>query len=203
MDKIANKKIIKKLNNMNNHIKALKNSEKEIHPFIQKYYDFRFWWVDNVFYKLPQWIQHIYYDWNHFYYEQISSRIWHRNKWALKAIPRTFADFGSIVPDFFYNFIISYVDEQKYFEAIVIEEPMASKIKEIYDFARIGRSILLSKIEDAYPPLEPNWLENLNKEPRKSYKEQYGKVDKLEKELEKKDTEYMVFMTKNRNFFWT
>lgn len=195
-------------NSMDDFVKALKSAPDDSWWITKKYYNFKYWFEDKIYYSyFPDWARYGWNKYKNFWYEQISSRLNHRNKWAIP--PRTFCDFDYLITEFCYKFIISYVEEQKCFETIVIEEPNHSKIKEIYEFAKTGRNKLLKERDAAYPPLSDDWIEKLGSgeglvyKEKKSYEELYGEVDRLEKILKDKDDEYIFWLVSHRNSLWT
>ena len=124
------------------------------------------------------------YFWTNFWYEQISSRIRPRNKWATKCIPRTWVDKDSIFELVLYAGIIDFVEKERCFDVTdwsydETHKQNDNKIREIYSWAKTGRKEKEEEMSAAYPKENDlsdikNWGKNVTKE---SYNALYGKVD--------------------------
>lgn len=158
--------------------------------------------------KIPNFFFHWF--WKDLYYSQISTRIWPRNKWAIKVIPRQWNDLDTIFVNVLYAGIINYVDGEKCFEVIdwsdTKDRKDAKQIKEIYQWAKIGRNKKLEELENAYPEISKNldllqdWI---NSDKCGTYKQKYGKVIKIEKFIKDRDDKYLSWIILNREILWT
>lgn len=73
----------------------------------------------------------------------------------------------------------------------------AKWLESSYKYITVERKNLEKQTEDAYPDLSKV------KSGKKTYKDLYGKVDELEKEMFEKDTKVIYELLKNREFLWT
>ncbi len=160
------------------------------------------------------------YSWAHkLWRDRISPFLWPRQKWLTDAIPKTWNDKRVLIPDILYLMVVHYVDGEKAFESIDFEASglgsFAKELKEVYDWAKVGRKELQKKIDDSYPDLGNGLIliddETLGQEVKfnlsgngfKSYEELYGEVNRLEAELEDSDTKCLEWIVRNRNHLWT
>jgi len=169
--------------------------------------EYMFW--SNFFknFEWPRWTYWFF--WDDLWYSQVSCRIQPRNKWATDCIPRTYSDKVQLIPSFLYAAIVDYVEGEKCFEFIdwnYTEEnkELARKIKEIYNWAKFGRSKKEKELNDSYPkrPKGIDWLEWINSN-KFNYKKEYKKVNELERFINKKDDEYLTWIAKNHRILWT
>jgi len=127
-----------------------------------------------------------------------------RNKWVKKAIGNQWHDLDYVYEEILFAGIINYVEGEKCFERVLWKSPeekaTKKKILEIYNWAKTGRDKFKKNVDSAYPEVD---LDNLFNVDTDSYNKLYGKVNKLEEELRDKDTEYLVWLVKNRSVLWT
>jgi hypothetical protein len=94
-----------------------------------------------------------------------------------------------------------YEDEYKYgivdWNSDAKHKKFAKWLEQSYKYVVHERKILEKKIEAAYPNLCKI------KSSKTTYKELYGKVGELEKEMFDKDTKVIYELLKNREFLWT
>ena len=149
------------------------------------------------------------YFWKDLWYDQISSRVRPRQKWVYKCLPRQWQDKDSVVRLVLFECIIHFVEREKCFETIVWtwgdgSKKVVAKIREIYDWIKVVRPQMEAKMWDAYPPMRKidvlDWVKASTKE---EYESKYGEVDRLEKYIDDKDTEYLQWIVVNRSSLWT
>jgi len=178
-------------------------------PWEQKWFDFTYWWkYRGPWSRLPTWALRPFWKIERFWHGQVTTRIWPRQAWLTKALPREWCDLVELIPTMLYASIINYVEGEDCFNTIVIEGAEAQMIKTIYNWAKWDRAAFQQKIMDAYPESRPrkkgesisDWL---NHDDRLSYEEMYGEVNRLEAEFEKWDTEYLRWIVTNRATLWT
>lgn len=150
------------------------------------------------------------YWWRDLWYQQISSRLWPRQKWITKKIPRTWVDKDTLLEIVVLESLKHYCaeDGEDVFHVLAQDSPewqaeFMRQVKYHYELAT-QKLVALQKELDAEWASIPhfNW-KDLNSGDRKSYDEIYGKVDRLEKEIYDLQTEIMVWVVKNRNGLWT
>jgi len=190
---------------MNTHSKSL--NDPKMGKWENKYYNFIFWWSDNVYSKFPDCIRWFIRDCKNWYYKQISTRIWPRNKFISNAIGREYKDLVQLIPDVLYQCIISFVEKEECFETINWEssrlKDVEKDIREIYNWAKTGRAEFLEKIQNSYPPIGDlkDWLnKSVSSE---DYNREYGEVNRLEEEFDKLDTKYLNLIIARRSYLWT
>jgi len=186
---------------------------------MSKWSKFKFWFSIYVWEAyMPGWLTSHWYGVRPFYYNQISSRIWPRQKWLTKTIPRTWADKVTLIPDLLYTCIIHYVDDdgEDCFGTIIIDrEPYKTELLECYNWAKTGRKEFEEKVNQALPKTD-SW-ESFFKEPDengyrimfscedrtgKTHEELYGEHNRLEKEFYQLDEKYMTWIVKNVRTLW-
>lgn len=102
-----------------------------------------------------------------------------------------------MIPDVLYRILIDFVEGEECFETTVWDSDAKSvaakkKIIEIYAWAKHGRAAKEAELNLSYP-------ENSDGE----YDVVYAEVNRIEKEIENKDTEYLRWVTDNRGLLWT
>jgi hypothetical protein len=184
---------------------------------------FKWWFNEVVIYRLPTPIKHAYWDASRWFDTNIRYRLFPRNQWARKAIPREYCDLVEMLPIFLYASIISFVEGEKCFETIdwdatPDQAEFAKKLKECYVWAKQGRKDYQEAILKEYPP--NNSVSNSMglHEDGKPYEvesdgsplwsgEQIGvayiKVNSLEERFEKIDTQWLNWIIMNRGYLWT
>jgi len=187
----------------------------------------KFYWklCDGIQDISPRWLRLAYKRIWHFWYEEISTRINPRQKWLTNVIPRRFSDKTQLTLTVLYAMIIHFVEEEKCFETVNWADSwdggaeFALKLKEVYDWAKEGRVAFEKRIEEAYPknlkfefkPLyNPDGtktkylsMKRVGEHANKTFEELYGEVNRLEMELQAKDSEYLTWIVQNRQFLWT
>jgi hypothetical protein len=124
------------------------------------------------------------------------------NTTIVKTIPRReWNDLVSIIPNFLYACVIQFVEDEKCFEHTDWEGSTGSKdfenkLREIYNFAKTGRTELENKITEKLH-------EASEKDDDLTYEERYGEMNRLEEELKRKDKEYMSWIVEHVGHFWT
>ena len=159
--------------------------------------------------------------WRDFYYTQISSRIWHRQSWLIKKLPRTWRDKDHIMEVCILECIRNYIEGEEalgknmcHFESSQNDStfPEHQKIfnrelKEVYDLMTIELPRLEKEMEIAWDNVPHRTMEdiiNMNTESTKlSYEEMYGDVNRLEKEINDLKTQVMIWAVNNRFSMWT
>lgn len=151
------------------------------------------------------------YFWKDLYYNQISTRIWPRNKWIYKVIPRQWNDKCNLIPNILFECIIHFVEEngEDCFNTIDWDthednKKRAKMIKKIYDWIKFERPAKQKELDAAYPSIDLDELyKGLGIHPGKNYDELYKDVNRIEKEIDDKDTECLTWIVTNRQILWT
>lgn len=142
-----------------------------------------------------------------------------RQKWIKKHIKwNRFCDKVELIPDFLFGCIIHFVEEEKAYEYICWDndkerKKVGKELKEAYHYARYDRPALLDTINAEWKamPIEDDWPPRARTETEtetdgqcaiKDYKKRYGKVDKLENELARKDKKYTLIIVNHKDYMW-
>lgn len=147
------------------------------------------------------------YWWKDFWYNQISSRISPRQRWLTKKIPRTWVDKDSLTEICVIESLKHLVEGEKFFETIDITwceeaEQFGMELKNAYEEATITLPSLEKKLEEAWKDVPRRDLEDKNGS-KIGYKEIYGEVDKLEKEIYDLKTKIMTWIISRRDCLCT
>lgn len=119
------------------------------------YSSLRFWWTDSVWIRAPQWMWRTWGKINRFWYEQISTRLFPRQKWLTKVVPRQYMDRPELLVEVMYAFVVNFVspDGEDALNHCHWEPADEDMLKEIYLWATVGRAAQFALIEAAYPPM--------------------------------------------------
>lgn len=140
-----------------------------------------------------------------FYWDKIKPIFKPAHKRVRRAIPRRWYDLDHVLEAVNFEIIKSfYEDEYKRglvdWTATKDHSDFAKWLEGAYKYITVGRPDLQKKLDASYPedvfPIE-------KKLSKASYKKLYGNVEKYEKLIEKKDTELLVELVKNRSRLWT
>ena len=143
------------------------------------------------------------------WYEQISSRIWPRQKWLLKKIPRTWVDKDSLLEIVVLECLKYYVDKdgEDCFNNINTEadgqKEFYQEVRKYYDLITVKLVALQQELDAAWDAVPHRSLSDINKSQPGDYDRIYGEVNRLEKEISDLKTEIMVWVVKNREGLWT
>ncbi len=151
------------------------------------------------------------YWWRDLWYQQISSRLWPRQKWITKKIPRTWVDKDTLLEIVVLESLKHYCaeDGEDCFNVLSCDSPewQAEFMRQV----RHHNELATQKLVALQKELDAEWdsvphrsLEDIQKGTSKDdYDKMYGKIDRLEKEIYDLQTEIMVWVVKNRNGLWT
>lgn len=204
--------------------KQIKFSEEKENKLKELYHSFSRWWINDIWYQYaPKFIRFVYMDCREFYYDHIRCHLAPQNKWAMKAIPKTFKDKTSAIPDVLFAAIVDFVEVEKCFEATEWYKDdlnpqmavIADKIKEIYRYAKVSRPELQKRQEESYPkPITDKFFHEkehkdggfimLTCEERygMSFEEAYKQVNDFEKEIKMLDDKYLHMILDIREYLW-
>ena len=151
-----------------------------------------------------------------FWYSQISARLWPRNKWLTKKIPRTWVDKDTILEIAVLESLKHYVEGEEalgkdmcHFESSQADPSFPEwqkekdrEVKHYYELTTIKLPALQKELEVEWDNIPNTDLSAVNVT-KLDYEARYGKVNRLEKEVEDLQTEIMVWVVKNRGSLWT
>jgi len=154
------------------------------------------------------------------YYDYIKPIFNPQNQRIRKAIPRTWVDVTEMVVTVNFEFIKAFYEEE--FKADIVDWEATEKhsefakwLEESYEYVTKIRPQLEIDLQNAYPPhrsfdemFEPKTDENGRKlfqmvDDGIPYEVKYKDVNRIEEEIEKRDTEILTELIKRRYYFWT
>jgi hypothetical protein len=148
--------------------------------------------------------------WKDIWYEEISSRLWPRQKWLTSKIPRTWIDKDTVMEICVLECIKGFVEGERAIDNF--EESQADltypehqkkfdkELKEMYQLTTITLPNLEYALERAWNAVPCTWPGPPDPRP---YDEIYGEVDRLIKEVEDFKTKIMVWAVENRELIRT
>ena len=160
------------------------------------------------------------YSWRMTYYDKIRPIFKPQNQRIRKSIPRTWVDVTGLVVCVNFEFIKAfYEDEYKAdivdWEATEHHSEFVKWLEVAYAYITTERPQLQKDLENAYPPSKPidemfelKTDENGRrlfefKDDGIPYEVKYKEVNRIEEEIETKDTDVIIELIKRRNYFWT
>lgn len=149
--------------------------------------------------------------WKDFYYEQISSRLWPRNRWLTKQIPRTWVDKDTIMEITILACLKHYVEPEgeDAFGVLDISNPpeqaeFLREVKRQYELTTQTLVALQEQLKKEWDAVPLRGWKDINTSTAKGdYERLYGKIDRLEKEIYDLQTEIMTWVIKHRDELWT
>ena len=147
------------------------------------------------------------YYWQDVWYK-IDCAVCPRNQWARDAVSKFYEDKDTVFRNVLYAGLVNFVskDGEDCFGRTVWSDTKehraaAKKIKEIHKWITIGRPAKLKELDAAFPKMPKNM--DLEKWLNSSRPKDYDKCTKIEKFIEDKDTEYLVWIVSSRSILWT
>jgi uncharacterized protein YaaN involved in tellurite resistance len=139
----------------------------------------------------------------------VSSRLWPRNKWLTKKVPRTWVDKDTILEIVVLESLKHYVDPEGE-DCMNVINTECEEQREFYADVKRNYELITQKLPALQKELDAEWdnvphrtLADLNKSTKDDYERMYGKINRLEQEIYDLQTEIMVWVVKNRNGLWT
>jgi hypothetical protein len=160
------------------------------------------------------------YSWRMTYYDKIKPIFKPQNQRIRKAIPRTWVDVTELVVTVNFEFIKAFYEDE--FKADIVDWEATEKhsefakwLEEAYEYVTKIRPQLEIDLQNAYPPSKPieEMFERIPQEDGTTriymkddgipYEVKYREVNRIEEEIEKRDTEILTELIKRRYYFWT
>jgi hypothetical protein len=141
-----------------------------------------------------------------------------RNAWLTKKIPKSWTDKDNIIEICVIESIREFVEGEgalEYYEETqtnpeypVWQKEFSRELKEAYEIITVQIPALQNKLEEAWdksekPPRDMDKLLDWINNPKTSYEERYGDIDKLDEEIESLKTKVMTWAVVNRAKMWT
>lgn len=133
-------------------------------------------------------------------YDFVKETINPRQKWLYKVIPKSWSDKTYLIPEINFAMVLHFVEGESAFDVTDWEassdpaDTFSKQLKECYNYIKVLRPALQKRFENSYPDEETKTGD---------YYVDYAEHNRIELELNKKDTEYLVWIVTNRDFFWT
>jgi hypothetical protein len=160
------------------------------------------------------------YGWRMYYYDHIKTIFKPNNSRIRKAIPRQYSDISGLIVNVNFEFIKAfYEDEYKAdivdWEATEHHSEFAKWLESAYTYITKERPQLEIDLNNAYPPFksfDDMFKPIVDKDGKKMfemaddgipYEVKYKDVNRIEEEIEKRDTEVLTELIKRRYYFWT
>jgi len=150
--------------------------------------------------------------WKDLYYSQISSRLFPRQRWLTKKLPRTWTDKDHVMEICVLECIKHYVegeDALKCYKETQADPTFPEWQKEWDRQVKENYNLITKTLPDLQKKLEKEWdkipnlgWEDINKS-NVSFKKRYGKINKLEAEIYELQTKIMTWAITNRDKMWT
>lgn len=143
-----------------------------------------------------------------FYWHKIKPIFKPAHKRVRKSIPRTWYDLDYVLESVNFEVIKSFYEDE-YKKGIVDwtatkeHSDFAKWLEGAYRYITVERPDLQKKLDESYPDTVFCIGKLEKKLSKASYKKLYSGVEKYEKLIEKKDTELLVELIKNRSRLWT
>ena len=143
--------------------------------------------------------------WSDFWYKQVSCRIHPRNKWLTKQIPRTWEDKDVLLEIVVLECLKHYCDKngEDCFNTICDDTEFMKQAKYYYDLTTQKLVELQKELDVEWEKIPLREISDIEKTTMDDYNQLYGKINKLEDEIENFKTEIMVWIVKNRSYMWT
>lgn len=168
-----------------------------------------------ISYYVPRFIKDIYYD-------NIKPIFKPHHQRYRKLFPRTWTDLTELIVVCNLEFIKGFYEDEYLndctdWNSTEDLKKFSQWLKKAHKYVTIERPKLEKDIENAYPKdswddmfvkfTDENglvrWKSKDTKDPKKTYKQKYGKLEQLEKKLSEKDTKIITEMVNYRGYFWT
>ena len=145
-------------------------------------------------------------------YSSIKSVFWPCHSIIHKSIPRQWVDLPELIVDINLAIIRDFVEVE--YNQNTVDWQESSKehaefeiwLKAAYRYVTVERPALQKQMQAAYPKFKSQDFDEMMDEMSNdslTYTQKYGKVDKIEREINERDTNVMVRTIELRKFFWT
>lgn len=146
--------------------------------------------------------------WKYFFKHQILCRLFPRQRWLTKQIPKTWIDKDRLFEICILESIKHYVEKECCFDVLCWDNPPAQaqflrETKNRYNDITIKLKNLQKQLEEEWDKIPAETWETINNGDKEEYKRRYGKIDKLEQEIYNLTTDIMIWAIYNRNQMWT
>ena len=169
------------------------NTEPEkYYSFLKKEFPVQYFFREYLYRKFS----YLGYRWERVYYDRIRPIFAPQNSRLRKTIPRTWSDITELIPNFLFECLKKFKEEECDHINWESDEPhkkFYTGLQLWYSYITIERNLMDVKISNSYPP----------RKAKGTYEELYGELNRLEEELKTKDTECLTWIINNREAFWS
>jgi hypothetical protein len=127
-------------------------------------------------------------------YWNVRNFLFPQQKWVLNRLPNSFIDIDFVLEAVILESIVQLVEKQDYFNVVESNDDFGRQLKKYYNDVKIVLPNLEKELEVAWERSD-----NIND----VYDIKYKEVNKLELKIEKLKEEIMIWVVKNRRYFWT
>lgn len=172
-------------------------------------------WLEDIWYKISESKAGRWFYWNveDKYLYKIRKFFNPCHKLVRNSIPRTWSDLTELIVDINFAIIRDFFENE--YNQNTVDWVGSSKehaefeqwLRAAYYYITVERPQLEKELSDSFEKVDVNlpldkWVENMNNDKR-TYEEKYGETDRIEAEIDKRDTQVIVQMVTYRAFFWT
>jgi hypothetical protein len=168
---------------------------------LSHWWEVKWWWGDHIWSHAPRWLRHSWRSFARWWHEQITCRINPRQRWFTKQIPRTWTEKEELIELCLYAAIIHFVEGEDCFNTTTIDEPLASELRAVYDWAKTGRAAALAAQQASWHPGAWEMCGvTIGEGVERGSTEEYRR---LGDEIEARDTRWLQWIVVNRAHLWT
>ena len=156
------------------------------------------------------------YFWKDLYYNQISTRIWPRQRWLTKIIPREHKDKDSIIELILFKCLTEYVESEIGVNELFDKNrwkddddvpkhqlKFENELKEYYLLLTEELPRLQKILDDEWRKVPFRSLDDINNSKKEDYKTIYGKVDEAELAVENLKDKIILWIVLNKKSMWS
>ena len=156
------------------------------------------------------------YFWKDFYYNQISTRIWPRQRWLIKIIPRQFSDKVYLIEIILFKCLTEYVnseigknelfDKNRWkndFDAPEHQLKFENELKEYYLLLTEELPRLQKILDDEWGKIPFRSLDDINNSKKEDYIKIYKDVDAAELAVENLKDKICLWVVNHKHEMWT
>jgi hypothetical protein len=149
-------------------------------------------------------------------YYKVRDYFFPRQSWVMGGLPKSWMDKDAVITQVLFNCVIHFIEKEEALTTVDWAgsfpegEKFCEELIACYNWAKSGHAQMEEKMSAAYPPTR-SFEEMFVKLPNgnsqyisseKSYEEEYGEVNKIEKELDETDEKWLTWIIQNRKYLW-
>lgn len=180
--------------------------ETKTHWLVQGWYDLRFWFSHDLWFRMPTPIRNSGWSLSRWWHANVTCLLFPRNRWATRVIGRTWQDKPQMIESFLFALVIDFVEAEDCFGTTVWDETEEKtiRLREVYAWAKSGRAQALAQMEGLWSPgpmVDENgeWLGMDSARDTGDIHAYWA----AEKAIEERDTELLTWVVTHRAILWT